>query len=279
LDRVQPSLDKFGPVCDWEIRKAESPTVSTVRVDMKLGGDLGVLEREEVDSGVFDVDGIVFGLNDEGGRSFLCGMDISVGREVLFGEGEVAGVDDDGEVGAAAFVVGGIDDWVEALIEVRAERGGEMRSGGETKDADAMRVDVPFGGVRPDEADGALRVLQSGGRFRVWTGVGDAIFEKDTGDAAAREPVADFGAFEIDRENVITATRKDHNSCASAFCGGLVESDRGIRDVAETDQRFAGDEIVFGSRGVAFGLGVWLCVGHALGPDGNLSVVGRGGPA
>ncbi len=78
-------------------------------VDVQLGRNFRVFQREEIDGGVFDVDGIVFGLNDERWRSFFGGMDFGVGRHVLFGDGEIAGIDDDGEVGAAAYVVGGVD--------------------------------------------------------------------------------------------------------------------------------------------------------------------------
>ena len=128
---------------------------------------------------------------------------------------------------------------------MRAECGGEMRSGGKAKDADAIGIDVPLGGVRADEADGALCVLESGGGFRIGAGVRDAIFENDAGDAAGGEPVADFGAFEVDGEDVVAAAGKNDDCGAGGFGGGLIERERGGGDVAETDERFAGDEIVF----------------------------------
>ncbi len=133
-----------------------------------------------------------------------------------------------------------------------------------------LRIDVPLGGMGADEADGALRVLESGGRFWIWAGVGDAIFEDDAGDAAGGKPVADFGAFEVDREDVVAAAGEDDDRGAGGFCGGLVESDRGIGDIAETDERFAGDEIVFGGGGVGFGGGFVACVapGAPLGQMG-----------
>ncbi len=146
--------------------------------------------------------------------------------------------------------------WVEAVIEVRAERCGEVGSGGEAEYADAIRIDVPFGGVGADEADGALCVLKGGGRFWIWAGVGHAIFEKDAGDAAGSEPVADFGAFEIHREDVIAAAGENDDGGAGALAGRLIQRDRRIQDVAETDERFAGDEIVFCGGGVGFGGGI-----------------------
>ena len=78
-------------------------------VDVQFGRDFRVFKREKIDSRVFDVDGIVFGLNDERWRSFFGRMNFRIGRHVLFGDGEIAGIDDDGEVGAAAQSVGGVD--------------------------------------------------------------------------------------------------------------------------------------------------------------------------
>ena len=79
------------------------------------------------------------------------------------------------------------------------------------------RIDVPFGGVRADETDGALCVLESGRGFRIRAGVGDAIFENDAGDAAVGEPVADFRAFKVHGENVIAAAGEDDDCGAGGF--------------------------------------------------------------
>ena len=83
--------------------------MAALGVDVEFGGDFGVFQGEEVDGGVFHVDRIVFGLDDEGGRGLLGGADIGVGGEILFGEGEVAGIDDYGEVWAATEFVGGVE--------------------------------------------------------------------------------------------------------------------------------------------------------------------------
>ena len=221
VDCVQPSFYELGPVRYGLIRGTKAPSVAAVGVDMKFGGNFGVFESEKIDGGGFDVHGIVFGLNDEGWRSFFSGMDFGVGRHVLFGDGEIAGINDDGEIGPATDAVSGVDGIVEALIVVRAERGGEMSSGGEAEDTNAMRIDVPLGGARADEANSALCVLESGGRFRIWAGVGNAIFEDDAGDAARGEPVADFGALEIDCENVVPAAGENDDRGAGGFCGGV----------------------------------------------------------
>ena len=75
--------------------------MAALGVDVEFGGDFGVLELLVVDEGVFYVDGVVFSLDDEGGRGVGGGVDFGVGGERLVSEGEVAGVDDYGEVGAA----------------------------------------------------------------------------------------------------------------------------------------------------------------------------------
>ncbi len=78
-------------------------------VDVELRGNLRFLELQEIDCSVFDVDWVVFGLHDEGGRGVGGGIDVGVGCVVFVGDGEVAGIDDDGEVGAATELVGGVD--------------------------------------------------------------------------------------------------------------------------------------------------------------------------
>src|ERR1700685_4039998 len=154
-----------------------------------------------------------------------------------------------------------------------------MGSRGEAEDADGMRINVPFGGVGENETDGALRILKSRGRFWIGAGVGDAIFEDDAGDAAAGQPVADFGAFEIDGEDVVGGGGEDYDRGAGGICCGFVQSDSGIGDIAETDERFAGDEVVFGSGGIRFGWGILRGSGCAFGPDGDLSLAGGGLPS
>ena len=112
--------------------------------DVELGGDLCCLQREEVRGGVFDVDGVVFGLEDEGGRGIGGNGEIGVVGEVLLGNCDVAGVDDDGEVGAAALLVGCVKRFVETLVEVGAEGRGEMAAGREAEDSDALGVYPPL---------------------------------------------------------------------------------------------------------------------------------------
>src|ERR1041384_194150 len=115
-------------------------------------------------------------------------------------------IEDDREIGAAALLVGGIDGWVQALVEVGADRRGEMAAGGEAEHADLVRIDVPFGGMEANQAQRSLRVLQGRRclgidvalalRIPVMAGVRNTIFQQYAGDSSGDQPVADLGAFE-----------------------------------------------------------------------------------
>jgi hypothetical protein len=48
------------------------------------------------------VDGVVLGLDDDAGRGLGGGVDVELVEEALLRVGEIAGIDDDGEVGTAA---------------------------------------------------------------------------------------------------------------------------------------------------------------------------------
>src|SRR5580658_1280397 len=121
-----------------------------------------------------------------------------------------------------------------------------MGSGGEAEDADAAGVDVPLGGVGADDSDGSLGVFQGrGGLGHVGAGVGDAIFDQDAGDAFGVEPVADFGAFQVDGQDVVAAAGEDYYGCSSVFAFGRVEREGGRGDVAQVSERVARDQIVF----------------------------------
>jgi hypothetical protein len=80
----------------------ESVSVAAVGKDVHLRGNAGVLEQKEVVDGVFDVDGVVLSLYEEGWRGV--GGDVKVGS--CFVEvvrlGDVGGIDEHGEIGAAA---------------------------------------------------------------------------------------------------------------------------------------------------------------------------------
>ena len=160
----------------------------------------------------------------------------------------------------------------------RAQQRDEQPPGRSTPRADALRVELPIGGVGTHEADGALGVLERGAGFRVGTGVWDAVFEQRAGDAGAREPVADLGAFEVHGEDVVAAAGKDDDGCTCVFAHGLVERESRGGDGAEAYEWVAGNEVIFGGGGVGFRDGCRLGVrtpGRAVGPKGE-SFVARG---
>jgi len=66
---------------------------------------------------------------------------------------------------------------------------------------------------------------------------------------------------------MVAATGKNDYGCVGVGWHGRVESECGIGDVAEADERFAGDEIVFGGSCVGFGSGIKRGAGRAVGPE------------
>lgn len=249
-------------------------------VDVELGGNLGLLEGEEPGGGVLDVDGVVFGLDKDGGRSAAVGMKVQIVEEAVLGVGEVAGIDDHGEVRAAALLIGGVDGVVEAFLVVSADGGGEVTSCGEAEDADALGVDVPLGRVSTDDAEGALCILEGGIGFGIGASAGvlgisagDAVFDEDAGNAGFVEPVADFGAFEIDGQDAVAPAGEDYDCGAGGFAFRRVENQRGHGDIAEPDERLAGDEVVGRFAGVDFRAEVGGAGGSA-GPELERGVAG-----
>ena len=87
-----------------------------------------------------------------------------------------------------------------------------MRASGESEHAKAIGIDVPFCSPRAHNADSALHVLQRSQRFRIRAAIGHTILHKNTGDVDRVQPVADFGAFEIHRKDVISAAGENDNS-------------------------------------------------------------------
>ncbi len=105
-----------------------------------------------------------------------------------------------------------------------------------------MGIDAPFCRVGANKADGALGVFEGGGRFgEIGAGVRDAVLEQDAVDADGVEPVADFGAFEVDGEDGVASAGEDDDRRAGVRASGGVECDGGCGDVAEADERLAGD--------------------------------------
>jgi len=164
---------------------------------------------------------IVFSLNQKCGRRLS--RDGDAGLRV-----QVARIDDHGEVGTATEIVRSINRGVEPLVKVIAERRGKMSSGGEAEHPDAVRVNMPFGGVRADDSHGALGVLESGGRLGVRARIRHAVFHEHTGNARGIEPVTHLRSLEIHGQDVVAAAGENQHGCAVVPAHGRVERERGF---------------------------------------------------
>ena len=75
VDGVEPGGDEVGPVGDGELGGAEAVAVAALREDVDFGGDFEFFEGAAVDEDVFNVDWIVLGHEEEGGRRGGGGVD------------------------------------------------------------------------------------------------------------------------------------------------------------------------------------------------------------
>jgi hypothetical protein len=264
---VKPGFGQHGPVGDRKIGRAEAVAVASLGKDVKLGRNLCLLQCLEVDQRVLFVDGVVFGLKQEGRRRVRGGVD-AMGELVKgWSVREVAGVDDEGEVGAGAGLVRGLAGTLE--VGVVAEDHSEMRAGGEAEDADAVGIDVPLGGVGAGDAHGLLRVFEVSRVLGIVIGEGNAILDQHAGHADGVEPRADLGAFEVIGEDAIASAGEDEDGCAGVRRGGRVDGERRFADVGEMHQLLSSYERVGGLGDVGLGLVDLRGLRCAVGPEGK----------
>jgi len=254
---------------------------------VEFGGDLGGGEGLIVDGSVAAVGLVVFGLEEEGRRGEGVGGVGGVEGGEIGIEGEVGGVDDDGEVGA------GVDFWVGfgcrwggfdvVVVGMGGHQCGQVGAGGEADDADFGGVDVPLGGVGAGEAHGLLGVFEVGEVCGVVAGVtfwlGNAVFDEDAGDADAVEPVADVGAFSGPGEALVAPAGEDEGGGSVGAVRGI-DGEGGFGDVGEADGAVSADEGVRVFGDVGFGFGGLGGLGSGCGPereDGLLGVRDRTG--
>ena len=77
------------------------------------------------------------------------------------------------------------------------------------------------------------------------------------------EPVTDFGAFEVDGEDLVAAAREDDDGGAGVVCGGWgVDGEGGVGDGVDVGPGAAGDEVFAASDADGFG---WPVTGRASG--------------
>lgn len=166
-------------------------------------------------------DDIVDGMNEVGGWGF--GRDVKfVGvaldelstwlgtKEILsraavssFAHGD-DGIDQDGEVRATAFTLNGVGCFSFTQVVFGDGHGGEVASGGEANDANAVRLEVPIGGPHAGHPEGAFNIEKRA----VWISFRKAVVENDTSDAVSVQPFGDGGTLALD-DPCVTAARGD----------------------------------------------------------------------
>src|SRR5512146_2586400 len=97
---------------------------------------------------------IVFGLHDESRWSLCRRVNLGIRSEVLLCQGEVAWINEHRKIRTAAELVGTIDDFVLAVVVMRAQRCCKMRSRGESKHANAVVIQMPVNRMRTHNANG-----------------------------------------------------------------------------------------------------------------------------
>src|SRR5262245_54239460 len=122
------------------------------------------------------------------------------------------------EIGTAALLVGIVNGRV-CTLEVRTDRRRPVPSGRESEYAELAGIDMPFGGMIAHEAERSLGVLERQRcgrsdvalalRIPVRSRFGHTILHQYARDPLRDQPVAHLRALEIDRELVVTPTRKD----------------------------------------------------------------------
>src|ERR1700733_6490866 len=128
---------------------------------------------------------------------------------------------------------------------MRTEDCCEMRSGREANYTDAVRVDVPLGGVSASKPHSLLRVFQILDVFGIVSLFRNTVLHQYAGHAERVEPVADLRAFKVVGEADIAAARKDKRGRTVVFRRvGRVDSETGLADIRDTNGDLAGDDAV-----------------------------------
>jgi len=277
VDGAEPGGGEARPVFFGGVGRVHAEAVAAGGVEVELGGDVGVEKSAVIDKSIASVGAIVFCLDEEGGGSELVGGVDGVELGVGGRDGEVGGVDDDGEVGAGADARvnvgrgGGGGDVV--VVGMSAEEGGEVGAGGEAHHADVGGIEMPLGGVGAGEAHGLLGVFEIGGVGGIVAGIpcglGYSVFDEDAGDADGVEPVAGVGTFAVGDEDAIAAAGEDEDCGTRVLAVRRVDGEGGDGDVGEADDATAADEVVGGCGGVGFGGGGCRRLGCGVGPEGE----------
>ena len=150
---------------------------------------------------------IILRLHENGRWRLFGNVNIRIGCEVLFRQGEVAGIDDHRKIRAAAKLVGGIHRIVDSLIEVRAEGRGEMSAARRIRARPtrlgSMCHSAAWARTMPSARCASC---SAAGDLGYGPGIRHTVFQKHAGDVDGIQPVAHLGAFEINGENAVSAS-------------------------------------------------------------------------
>ena len=213
-----PVFQAIGPGGDGQGGGgAKAEAVFAAGVDVHFGGDALLLERQVLIDGDDDMRGVVVGADEEGGRRVFGDGDDGVGAP--------AGIDEDGEVGARAGLVGGIGRVGVAGAETGFDESGEFTASRKADEADALRIDGPFFGAGADDAHGSRGIGESVALHGVVGigGAGEAVLEDEGGDAKVVEPVGDLPTFFVDDELGMASAGCDDDGRAIGFVLGREE--------------------------------------------------------
>lgn len=141
--------------------------------------------------------------------------------------------------------------------------------------------------MQAHQPHGPLCVLEGRRRLRsdltltflipIGAGIGHAVFQEHTRNARRGQPVANSRAFQVDRQNLIPAARKDDDGSASVFLLRRVQGDCRARYVAHINPRFTRNQGL-GLRGNRLGLRGTGRTRHRTRPDRHLHMSRSGLP-
>ena len=267
---AEPLREAFRPTGDGAglgvVAVAE--TMRGVGEDVKLGGDFrGLVFQVQVGQTFGDVGAVIVTGREEHRRHARFNLEAA----------GTAGIDEGLEIGPIAVPLDGIGRVLGAGIVLHGRVRSQFAARGKTKDADAVRLEVPFPGLTADEADGPACV----GHSVILNGVGAAfltsetIFEHEGSDAAIAKPLRQRIALMAQTELGVTTAWTDDDGRAGGFVGvGKVRGERGVVNVADigADDFLGFGRASFGTWG-AFGqsgrasgrfFGSWANVGAAM---------------
>jgi len=266
MDLAQPDRCQIGPVFLRRAGGKHAESVSAACVVVKLRWMVCIHQRTEVDQRVLPEGAIVLGLQQERRRSKGVGRVDGIEFGLCWWNGKISRIDDDGEVGPSI-------DWRSALhgnisrcgcalhvvvVRMRGHQHGEIASGGEADDADAIGVQMPLRSMSACDPHRLLRILQVRGVSRIVSRVAgrlrNTILDQKAGHADRVQPLASVGAFGVPGEPNVAPAGKDQRSGPVAVTHRFVHRDRRNRDIGESDSVMAIGERIRRLGDVSLGL-------------------------